>query len=280
MARITERASGTRLYQQCEYETQLASQLRDANRSSRLPLYGLLAAEYAARFPEHLPEDAAQIERTLAYDLSFFRRFVAPGMTIAEVGPGRGHLAFALAPLAGKVYGVDVSEVYLPATRPTNFEFRLTDGLHMPFDPDSLDLVVSNQLMEHLHPDDAAGQLHEIHRVLKPGGRYVCITPSPTNGPHDCSAYFDEIPCPLKGKNYVATGFHMKEYTSRELTDLFHQAGFRQVQTWIGARAHYVRLPARALELIEGGLQLIPAPRRKRSSLLGVVLGNRVVATK
>ncbi len=43
----------------------------------------------------------------------------------------------------------------------------------MPFDSDSIDLVISNQLMEHLHPDDAYDQLREVYRVLRDGGRYV-----------------------------------------------------------------------------------------------------------
>ncbi len=138
---------------------------------------------------------------------------------LAEIGPGRGRLAFALAPHAARVYGVDVSEIYLPSEgRPSNFEFRLSDGIHMPFPPNTLDVVISNQLMEHLHPDDAADQLREIQRVLKPGGAYVCVTPNPINGPHDLSAYFDDLVCPIKNRNYVATGLHLKEYTSRELT--------------------------------------------------------------
>src|SRR5208282_3544671 len=49
-------------------------------------------------------------------------------------------------------YGVDVSAVGAGMAGTTaNFELRQTDGIHMPFDSDSIDLVVSNQLMEHLH---------------------------------------------------------------------------------------------------------------------------------
>jgi SAM-dependent methyltransferase len=39
--------------------------------------------------------------------------------------------------------------------------------------------------MEHLHVEDAEAQLQEIHRVLRPGGHYVCTTPSVITGPHD-----------------------------------------------------------------------------------------------
>ena len=269
-----------RLHEQCAYETRIASRLRNADRNERLPLYGRLADEYARHFPEHLPADDAGCDRTVDYEIRFLRRFLRPDMTVAEVGPGRGRLAFALAPFVAKVYGVYVSEVYLPARRPPNFEFRMTDGLHMPFASDSLDLLVSNQLMEHLHPDDAVDQLQDIHRVLKPGCSYVCVTPSPVNGPHDCSAYFDDIPCPIQDRRYVATGLHLKEYTSRELTDVFRRVGFRHAQPWIGARGRYIALPTSLLQLVEDAVQWMPPNQRKRSSALGVILGNRVIATK
>jgi predicted SAM-dependent methyltransferase len=35
---------------------------------------------------------------------------------------------------------------------------------------ESVDLAYSNQLMEHLHPDDASEQLANVYRALKPGG--------------------------------------------------------------------------------------------------------------
>jgi predicted SAM-dependent methyltransferase len=134
--------------------------------------------------------------------------------------------------------------------------------------------------MEHLHPDDAAAQLQEVHRVLRPGGRYVCVTPSRVNGPHDCSAYFDDLPCPIQGGHYQATGFHLKEYTTRELVALFKDTGFVQVRGWVGARGKYLRLPSLILIAIEAILRLIPAPSRKRSKMFGIMLGNRVCATK
>ena len=281
MVRMQKTALTERLHDQCAYETGLAARLRAASRQDRLSLYGILEDDYTRHFPEHHPEDSSAAERIAGYEIAFLRRFLKPDTVLAEIGPGRGRLAFALAPHAARVYGVDVSEIYLPSEgRPSNFEFRLSDGIHMPFPPNTLDVVISNQLMEHLHPDDAADQLREIQRVLKQGGAYVCVTPSPINGPHDSSAYFDDLVCPIKNRNYVATGLHLKEYTSRELTALFRSVDFRRVQSWIGARGHYIPLPGTLLSWIESIVQLIPAPMRRRSSLLAPVLGNRVVATK
>jgi ubiquinone/menaquinone biosynthesis C-methylase UbiE len=198
-----------------------------------------------------------------------------------EIGPGRCHLAVSLAPLVRKIYGVDVSELSEGAGRGIpNFELRQTDGIHMPFDSDSIDLVISNQLMEHLHPDDAYDQLREIYRVLRTGGSYICVTPSRVNGPHDCSARFEDIPCPVRDRDYLATGLHLKEYTTHELKVLFNAAGFKRFQSWIGVRGHYAWVPPSVMNGIESTARLIPPRLRKRSRLLGAVLGNRVRATK
>ena len=37
--------------------------------------------------------------------------------------------------------------------------------------------------------------------------RFICLTPHRSTGPHDMSKYFGD----------VATGFHLKEYTNKEL---------------------------------------------------------------
>ncbi|MFL5281603.1 MAG: methyltransferase domain-containing protein [Rhodopila sp.] len=270
-----------RMHEQCVYEQRVAGRIHDAgSRAARMPLYGQIETEYAALFPEHLPTDSAEVSRTAEFEKAFASRVLRPSSVIAEVGPGRCHLAFRLAPLVKTIYGVDVAASYVVGEGPSNFEFRLTDGIRMPFPSNSLDLIVSNQLMEHLHPDDALDQLREIHRVLKPGGAYACVTPNRVNGPHDCSSYFDDLPCPMDGVNYVAVGLHFKEYTAAELIELFKRAGFRSVRTYVGARGHYLRVPAALVTYIELVLQLVSAERRKRSKLLGIILGNRMIAIK
>ena len=66
-------------------------------------------------------------------------------------------------------------------------------------------------------PRDVVGTGDAVRRdadVDAPGpdgvGVYICITPNRVSGPHDVSRGFDE----------VATGFHMHEYTGREIRPL------------------------------------------------------------
>jgi ubiquinone/menaquinone biosynthesis C-methylase UbiE len=269
-----------RLHGQCVFENRVAESLRKAGRPERTRLYSQIYDEYAEKFPESLPKDDTGAERIARYETSFLRRLLTPSTVVLEIGPGRCHLAFSLAPLVKKIYGVDVAALDPGARRPPNFELRLTDGVHMPVESESVDLVLSNQLMEHLHPDDANEQLREVYRVLRKGGRYICVTPSRANGPHDCSAYFDDLPCPVQAGHYHATGLHLKEYTTRELLDTFRSVGFKRARTYIGARGRYLRLSPWIITSVETALRLVPPRWRKRSTILSIILGNRVCATK
>ena len=53
---------------------------------------------------------------------------------------------------------------------------RVMDGSVIPFDANSFDFVINNQVMEHVENLDAV--LAEIHRVLKPGGAVLSLFPS------------------------------------------------------------------------------------------------------
>jgi SAM-dependent methyltransferase len=142
------------------------------------------------------------------------------------------------------VYALDVSEVISGGeAMPSNVELVLSDGTSIPLARESVDVAYSYQLMEHLHPEDAREQLSNIISVLKPGGRYVCVTPSRLGGPHDVSRFFDDVP----------TGFHLREYTYSEMHMLFTESGFRRVEAYMGHRRRgvYVRVPLTAIRFLE-----------------------------
>ena len=117
-------------------------------------------------------------------------------------------MSLEMARLVKQVYAIDVSkEMTKGLVFPANFHLILSDGIGIPVPANSIDVAYSNNLVEHLHPDDAVEQLRNIHQALAPGGVYICVTPNRLKGPHDVSKYFDT----------VATGFHLKEYTVSEL---------------------------------------------------------------
>jgi SAM-dependent methyltransferase len=49
------------------------------------------------------------------------------------------------------------------------------DGVHLPFDNDSFDSILSNEVLEHV--PDLHESLCELHRVLKPGGKILISVP-------------------------------------------------------------------------------------------------------
>jgi len=173
-----------------------------------------------------------------------------------------------------KVYAVDVSlEITGTALMPSNFQLVLSDGTSIPVPENSVDVVYSNQLMEHLHPDDALEQLQNIYRVLRQGGIYICSTPHRLRGPHDISKYFDDI----------AQGLHLKEYTISELYHLFKTAGFIKQRYYLLIKKIRLILPIAPFRIFEQIVEILPTSFTKpfmSSSLMSVILGIRMVATK
>jgi SAM-dependent methyltransferase len=277
MPRPIDHRSPAQLRQHYEVERELSDRLRSATREQRRSLYGPVYDELYERVPHHpqvTRKTSPELTRqALAPQLRILRRYVRPETRLLEIGPGDCALSVVLAARVRHVYGLDVSEkITQRVSLPPNFELILSDGTSVPLPPDSVDVAFSNQLMEHLHPDDALEQLVGIWRALRPGGVYICITPNRLNGPHDISQHFDP----------VATGFHLKEYTVAELSGLFRQVGFRKVQSLLGWRGFGVPVPAAPVIAAEALLGAVPPGARK---VLGrtvgrAFLGVRLVGTK
>jgi SAM-dependent methyltransferase len=258
-----------------ELERRLAALLRGAPRGERLRLYRELYDELYRAVPFLKTDPKIVDEVRLGAVMRLLGPFLSHELTVLEIGAGNLALARAMAPHVKEVIALDVSKEFAMALGvvPANVAFVLSDGLSVPVPPESVDLVYSDQLMEHLHPDDAFEQLQNILRALKPGGRYICNTPHRFNGPHDISQYFDQ----------EATGFHLKEYTNRELHALFLRAGFRSVYSLTGVRGFVVPLPVWPLICLEFCLSALPKPMRRLVSRflpIKVLLGVRLVGVK
>ncbi|HVQ39325.1 MAG TPA: class I SAM-dependent methyltransferase [Pyrinomonadaceae bacterium] len=257
-------------------EKELASRLRAATKDERRELYTSLYDELFRRVPDH-PQIALGPEAThsdVHHRLALLRKYLHPNATYLEIGPGDCALAIEVAKLVRKVYAVDVSnEITKSVELPSNVELIISDGSSIPVPAGSIDIAYSDQVMEHLHPDDAIDQLRNIHQSLAPGGNYVCITPNRLSGPHDVSQYFDD----------VATGFHLKEYSAAELSSMFKAAGFRELQMLVGARGFQMSTPPALVSALESLLAL--APHRLGRTLarglpLRLILGVKLVGRK
>ena len=234
-----------------EVEKELAARLRAAGPDERPRLYSWAYEELFRQVADHplLRKTEEDARRAAAAQLTFLRRFLKPDIAMIEIGPGDCALAFLAAAHLRKVVGVDVMESFTPhIPRPENFEMVVYDGIHLPLPDASFQLAYSNQVVEHLHPDDVLEQTRSVCRVLVPGGIYVCATPNRITGPHDVSGQFDD----------VATCLHLKEYTTGELHRVFREAGFSRTVAYAGLRGHYGPFPWVAVSACEALLGTLP----------------------
>lgn len=262
-----------------DIEKGLAARLRTSTAAERGRLYGVVYDELYRRVPHH-PQlsrkaSAEETRGIVARQVAFLRKFVRKGSTFLEVGCGDCALSFAIAGSVRKVLAVDVSaEITASAATPPNFELVISDGTSIPVAPGSADLVYSNQLMEHLHPDDVRTQLVNLYRALAPGGTYVCITPNRLIGPHDVSRWFDR----------EATGMHLREYTNLDLSSMFRDVGFCSVRIYTSVRGRTFRVPSALVTLIERTVLALPqalGDALSRTFLVSGLLRNcRVIAIK
>jgi arsenite methyltransferase len=141
-------------------------------------------AKYAADFLGYDPSELALLppESPASFAGVANPHAIAPlaaGMTVLDIGCGAGMdllLAARRVGPSGRAIGVDMTPQMADKTRASaraaglvNVEVRLGDALALPVDDASVDVVISNGVIN-LTPDKEVAYA-EIFRVLKPGGR-------------------------------------------------------------------------------------------------------------
>src|SRR5690242_11888536 len=103
--------------------------------------------------------------------LPLLLRAVPPGCARAlDVGCGDGVFARQLAPLCGRVIGIDRDAASIEAARRAGgdgIEYVVGDFLTHPLEPASFDLVLSVTSLHHM---DALRALERMAALLRPGG--------------------------------------------------------------------------------------------------------------
>jgi SAM-dependent methyltransferase len=212
-----------RLRHHFEVERELAQRLRNSTREQRAELYKTLYDELFKRVPDHprltRRETPESVQKAITARMNLLRPLLQNVETFLEFAPGDCRLAFEVAKYVKQVYGVDISDQSGSEKKPQNFTLLVYDGYNLNIPENSIDLAFSYQFLEHLHPDDVELHLQTAFRILKPGAGYLISTPHAFSGPHDISRYFSDTP----------QGFHLKEWTYRELVTLAKKVGFSGV---------------------------------------------------
>jgi len=111
-----------------------------------------------------------------------------------------------------QMYGFDVDQKAVDICREKflkheNISLQQTDGKTIPLDGSQIDVVISLETIEHI--DDDASFIHEVARILKPGGLFIVSTPNRL-----CTNPGSSI------KDKPWNPFHVREYDPSEFTDL------------------------------------------------------------
>jgi len=139
-------------------------------------------------------------------------KIIGQSKKVLDIGCGDGALSIILALLGNEVTGIDVSPTVLGFAEEnkrrvniTDVRFKCMSATNLGFPDEHFDVVISIDLIEHLHPKDLMPHLIQVNRILRRGGYYLISTPNRLS----CH----NIP------------LHLKEYTYAELTWFLAYAG-------------------------------------------------------
>lgn len=141
---------------------------------------------------------------------------------VLDIASGSGYGSAAISKAASKVFGVDIdakavkysSEKY--GNKKT--EFLVGSGTDIPLANNAVDVVVSHETIEHIK--NYKKFLHEIKRVLKPGGQLVISTPND-----------DEYPA---GNHFHIHQFKINEF-KKLLQTFFNNVELYYQGSWVSA---------------------------------------------
>jgi len=155
-----------------------------------LPMEGCIATWYAKNTRKDMGEF-----RQLA---TVVTAQIAAGSRILEIAPGPGYLAIELAKLGTyTIVGLDISASFVriatqnARTAGVNIEFRRGDAAAMPFDAASFDFIICRAAFKNF--TEPLKALHEMHRVLKVGGKALIVDLRPDVAPEAIDTYVQNM---------------------------------------------------------------------------------------
>jgi demethylmenaquinone methyltransferase / 2-methoxy-6-polyprenyl-1,4-benzoquinol methylase len=153
-----------------------------------IPRWHHMAAETNRRMFSRIAHRYDLLNRVMTFDRDGAWRQAAAALAAPQgcrlaldMATGTGELAFVLASRAEQVVAVDICPQMLTIarakarTRPKagRIQFLLADGLRLPFAADTFDCIATAFALRNVV--DLGVALAEMQRVVRPGGRVVCL---------------------------------------------------------------------------------------------------------
>jgi ubiquinone/menaquinone biosynthesis C-methylase UbiE len=192
---------------------------------------GMTAKWYAANTAEMMNEYVILAQRIGAQ--------LAPGSAVLEVAPGPGYFSIELARLgAFQITGLDLSRTFVrlatmqAAKAHVSVEFLEGSASSLPFPARSFDFVVCRAAFKNFAKPDEA--LHEMSRVLRPGGRALIIDLKADATPDAIREHIDAMG--LSTVNRILTRLVFKTmllkraYTREQFRQMLWEINFNNVE--------------------------------------------------
>jgi len=220
-------------------EKSIADKLKRSSLEERKVIYSQMYTDLFSKVPDHprLIRRASALlsEESIRSKALLVDGHISKSTVFVEFAPGDCLFAEEMAKRTKYVYGVDISDQRLDKNdKAKNFSLVVYDGYALEtIQSATVDVVFSDQLIEHFHPEDTALHFKLVHKILKKGGMYIFRTPHALSGPHDVSKYFSD----------TAEGFHLKEWTYLEIKKMVVDIGFTKFKTYLIVKGHIFRIP-------------------------------------
>ena len=225
-----------------EVEKSIAEKLKRANKEERKAIFAVMYDELFAKVPDHprltKRENAEKVRAANRRKLQLVKKHLSDSTVFLEFGSGDCFFAAEVCNYVKHVYAADISDQRGKSfDAPHNFELVVYDAYNLDMEDSSVDVVFSDQLIEHLDADDVVVHFRLVKRILRDKGLYIFRSPHAFFGPHDISKYFSDEP----------EGFHLKEWTYSEVEKILKRLNFSSWQgLWRVNRkmiTEYVKFP-------------------------------------
>jgi len=157
--------------------------------------------------------------RAAEAQVGLIRRY-GNGTRLLDIGCGEGFFLFNASKFGYVTKGVELSQDAVAyARKEFGLDVEVKSLEELRFSENHFDVVTMWQVLEHLlYP---LTTLKEIHRILKPGGMLVITTP-------DIGGVPARI---LKKRWWCITRLHINQFTTKTLTNIFKNAGFKNISS-------------------------------------------------